>query len=39
MKNPLVAILSKWMLRAYIVWSLCLDVTLIAGILYYFFIY
>jgi len=31
--------LSVWMLRAYIVWSICLDVTLIVGILYYFFIY
>jgi len=30
--------LSKWMFRAYIVWSLCLDATVILGLLYYFFL-
>jgi len=27
-----------WLLRAYIVWSICLDASIITGLLYYFFI-
>ena len=37
MKNPLVQTVSKWMLRAYIAWSVCADVILIGGIVYLIF--
>ncbi|MAG25151.1 hypothetical protein CMI47_16150 [Candidatus Pacearchaeota archaeon] len=29
--------IAKWMLRAYIVWSICADIFLIGGILYLIF--
>jgi len=29
---------TLWMVRIYIVWSICLDASIIAGIVYYFFI-
>ena len=32
MKNPLVREVSKWMFKAYILWSICADLLLIAGI-------
>ena len=38
MKNPLVQTVSKWMLRAYIAWSVCADVILIGGIVYLIFL-
>ena len=31
-------ILIKWMFRAYVVWSLSLDISIVAGLVYYFFI-
>lgn len=37
MKNPLVRKVSKWMLRAYILWSICADITLLSGIIYLVF--
>ena len=37
MKNPLVRELSKWMFKAYIVWSICADITLLAGLVYLVF--
>ena len=37
MKNPLVQTVSKWMLRAYIAWSVCADVIHIGGIVYLIF--
>ncbi len=37
MKNPLVRKVSKWMLRAYILWSICADITLLGGIIYLVF--
>jgi hypothetical protein len=33
MKNPLVLTISKYLLKAYIVWSICADLVLIAGII------
>ena len=29
---------TVWMIRAYIIWSICLDISIITGLLYYFFI-
>ena len=37
MKNPLVQTISKWMFRAYIVWSICADIIVIGGIIYLIF--
>ena len=37
MKNPLVQEVSKWMLRAYMVWSICADVFLLGGVVYLIF--
>ena len=34
MKSPLVREVSKWMLRAYMVWSICADIVLLGGIVY-----
>ena len=28
----------RWLLRAYIVWSICLDASIVVGVVYYFFI-
>jgi len=39
MKNPLVNTISKWMFRAYILWSICADIIIIGGLVYYFFFY
>ena len=38
-KNPIVNTISKWMFRLYIAWSICADVTIIGGLVYYFFFY
>ena len=38
MKNPLVRELSKWMFKAYIIWSICADITLLAGVLALLFV-
>jgi hypothetical protein len=37
MKSLRIQTVSKWMLRAYIVWSVCADITLLAGIIYLVF--
>jgi hypothetical protein len=37
MKNPLVREVSKWMFKAYILWSICADIALLAGIIYLVF--
>jgi len=37
MKNPIVQALSKFMFKAYIVWSICADITLIGGMIYLIF--
>jgi hypothetical protein len=37
MKNPLVQEVSKWMIRAYMVWSICADVFLLSGVVYLVF--
>jgi hypothetical protein len=29
---------TVWMIRVYIIWSICLDISIITGIIYYFFI-
>ena len=34
MKNPIVRMISKWMFRGYMVWSVCADLTLVGGIVY-----
>jgi hypothetical protein len=39
MKNPLVIKISKWMFRFYVAWSICVDITLLSGLVYYFFLY
>ena len=31
-------ILFKWLFRSYVVWSLSLDASIVAGLIYYFFI-
>tara|TARA_R100000687_G_scaffold69468_1_gene58865 strand:+ start:104 stop:268 length:165 start_codon:yes stop_codon:yes gene_type:complete len=38
MKNLLVQEAGKWMLRGYIVWSVCADLALICGLCYLLFI-
>ena len=35
MKSPLVNTISKWMFRLYILWSICADITIIGGLVYY----
>jgi hypothetical protein len=37
MKTPLVRELSKWMFKAYIVWSICADIALLGGLIYLVF--
>ena len=37
MKNPLVRELSKWMFKAYIIWRVCADITLLSGLIYLVF--
>jgi len=37
MKTPLVREVSKWMIRAYVVWSICADVFLLSGVVYLVF--
>ena len=34
MKNPIVRMISKWMFRGYMVWSVCADLALVGGIFY-----
>ena len=34
MKNPIVRAISKLMFRGYVVWSVCVDLTLVGGIVY-----
>ena len=36
-EEPLVREVSKWMLSAYILWSICADIALLSGILYLIF--
>ena len=36
-EEPSSTTVSKWMLRAYIAWSVCADVILIGGIVYLIF--
>lgn len=33
MKNPPVQTVAKWMFKAYIAWSICADLILIAGMI------
>jgi hypothetical protein len=37
MKSPIVREVSKWMFKAYIFWSICADITLLAGLIYLIF--
>jgi len=37
MKSPLVQSLSKWVFKAYIVWSICADIILLGGMIYLIF--
>ncbi len=37
MKTPLVQEVSKWMIRAYMVWSICADIVLLSGVIYLVF--
>ena len=34
MKNPIVKETSKWILKVYIMWSICADLFLLGGFLY-----
>jgi len=37
MKNPLVKKISVVMFKAYILWSICADITLLSGLIYLVF--
>ena len=37
LKTPLVREAGRWMLKAYMVWSICADLFLIGGIIYLVF--
>jgi len=34
MKKPIVKEAGKWVLRGYIIWSICADLSLLGGLLY-----
>ena len=36
-QTPLVKELSKWMFRAYVLWSVCADIALLSGIIWLIF--
>ena len=38
MKNPFVKEIGKYLFKAYIIWSVCADLVLIAGVLALFFV-
>lgn len=38
MKNPFVKKIGKYLFRAYIIWSICADLVLIAGVLALLFV-
>ena len=38
MKNPFVKEIGKYLFRAYIIWSVCADLVLIAGVLALLFV-